>query len=1113
MQLTIKNLRKPVLFLVGALALYALLGFLILPAGLKAKLPGLIEQETGRKAAIEHIAFNPFSLELAVQGFTMQETDDRLFAGFDNFAANIAVLDSIRHWGLVVDQLRLDKPFFRIAKNQAGVFNFSELLPPETTPPQKDSETPFPFLIRQLNIAEGTCLWQNFYFKKPKQETCASINVSLSDLSTLGTTPASLHLDMTFASGAHLTWTGEAHLQPLQSKGSIKLDKLDLPKIWQIFLQGNAPFKIPNGVATFVTEYEFNDKDRVNHLTLSAAQLKLDHLKLAETEAAAFPDISADSISLSADYAIDYDGQTTRIAINQGQFASSAFSVSGSKNSPGIPDVSADSMTLSANYAIELDGQSTRIAINQGQFSASAISVAGTQNSPGIPAIKLKKIDLGADTRLSSDDQGLQFVVDKATIDLSHFALSEQNNKDKLIEIGHVAVKGIHADSAKQQLDIATVTTENAHIKAWLDAAGVINYKTLFSTPATPQPAGRPEAQAPWNLVIGKVAVKNYQVNFTDRTQAKPVAVDTTGLNVELENLSTRPGAKVPLKLSARVNGGGAIKLSGTGVLSPLAVNLAVDIDAIDLKTAQPYLEKYVRLELLDGDLSTQGQLSVEQEKGAEPALKYQGNAKIAQLLTRDNLQHKDFVKWDSLNLGKIAVDLQQQTFSLDDVVFEKPYIRIVIKKDSTTNIQDILIEQASSAKTAAQKPTAASGLKPEFSIGTIKVEQGRSDYADYSLILPFITQMDKLDGLLSGVSSKQNATAKLSLKGKVYDLASVDITGKYQINTGDSDVKLKFKNMPLPLMTPYMAEFAGYKIEKGQMSLDLGYTIDNGKLKAQNNLFIDQFTLGEKVENPRAVSLPLKLAVALLKDSNGKINLDLPISGSLNDPEFSISSLVFKALGNLISKVVRSPFQVIASLVDGGEDLSEISFSPGSADLDETEQDKLNELAKALQKRPALRLEIKGAAFEEQDWPAMRFDALKDQLKKMKVKALKAKGTKIRAEYTDLSEKDYKELLAQLFIEKFPLLAEYSFFGTPQLKNPEEGDFYEIARQKLEAIIEPETQRLKALALSRAANIAKYMTEQSQIASDRVFILAPEMNPERDKKGISVSLSLAVAS
>jgi len=311
-------------------------------------------------------------------------------------------------------------------------------------------------------------------------------------------------------------------------------------------------------------------------------------------------------------------------------------------------------------------------------------------------------------------------------------------------------------------------------------------------------------------------------------------------------------------------------------------------------------------------------------------------------------------------------------------------------------------------------------------------------------------------------------------------------------------------------LISPYMVQFAGYKVEKGKLTLDLKYTVANRKLTASNSIFIDQFELGERVDNPNAVSLPLELAVALLKDSSGKIKLDVPITGSLDDPKFSVGHIVADALMNVISKVVTSPFRALGSIIGSEKDLSAISFAAGNSSLDKQQQAKLDSLSKALNKRPILNLDIKGAAFEEQDWPVIREDALYDQLKKRRAAEInKSAEKKIRDEYVELSEDDYKRLLADMFIEKFPLLAEKSFLGTPQLMNPDAGDFYEIAKQKLFTVIKPEQDRLKHLAQDRARAIANYVVQKGGVPNNRVFILDTEIDPPRDNKEIFSKLSL----
>jgi hypothetical protein len=436
----------------------------------------------------------------------------------------------------------------------------------------------------------------------------------------------------------------------------------------------------------------------------------------------------------------------------------------------------------------------------------------------------------------------------------------------------------------------------------------------------------------------------------------------------------------------------------------------------------------------------------------------------------------------------------------------------VTIRKDKTVNFNDIVIRDKSKPPTGDKlvNKQQADDNKPYFKLGKIQVTQGSSDFSDLSLILPFAAQIKSLDGGASGVSSEKKSIMTVALDGNAYDLAPVNIKGKISPYLGEYHVDINFNGLPMPLVSPYMVQFAGYKVEKGKLTLGLKYNVVNGELTASNSIFIDQFELGDKVENPNAVSLPLKLAVALLKDADGKIKIDVPITGSLDDPKFSVGAIVTDALINVLSKVITSPFRALAALIGSEEDMSTIGFPAGNSYLTPPQQAKLDALAKALKDRPVLNLDIKGAAFVEQDWPIIREDALYELLKKRRADEInKNTDKKIRHEYVELSADDYKRLLADMFIEKFPLLAQKSFLGTPQLMNPKAGDFYEIAKQKLFTIIKPEQDRLKQLASARAQTVAKYIVQTVGIPVERVFILDTVIDPDRDNKEVVIALSL----
>ncbi|MDO9046930.1 MAG: DUF748 domain-containing protein [Methylobacter sp.] len=961
------------------LGIYAILGFYLLPMLVKSKLPTLIRQETGRKASVSTVRFDPFSLQLSLQEFVLQEPNGQLFVRFDGFFIDINAVQSIGQAALIIDKVLLNKPVVRITKDKDGAFNFKTLLRNNNEAKQDACLEPcrrggkmFPVNIVKLSIAEGKLDWEDAHFNSPEKETVYPINLVIENFTTHTGNPSNFGLTLELNTGGKLDWQGAIGLNPLSSSGHIKLENVKLPRIRALALQD------------FV-------------------QLDLQGYELFE-----------------ADYKADYVGNKFNVNVRQGKFELHDFQVSATAQ-------------------------------------------------------------------------------DKALVKMLRFA-----------------VHGIGFNLENHELMIESVSANDADFKAWLNTEGVFNYQSLLPMAKAEKSPVEPTEQTSWNININSIVLNNCGLTFEDQTLKKPATMTAKPIDFKLDNFSNKAGASLPFQLSLRLNETGSIKLDGNTVIEPLTAQIAVAVNGIGLEKFQAYVDKYARLDVIDGTLALDGKVLVANSAEDKLAVKFTGNSQIARLLTRDQLKNKDFVKWENLALNGIDVDFPANRYSAETLVLNKPYARVIIKKDKTVNFGDIMIADKSKPKVAVKvaKNKETEAQKPKFKLGKIQIIDGSSDFADLSLILPFAAPIKSLNGGASGISSEQKSIIKVDLKGNTYDLSPVDIKGEISPYLGDYHVTVNFIGMPMPLISPYMVQFAGYKVEKGKISLGLNYKVENKVLTASNSILIDQFELGEKVENPNAVSLPLELAVALMKDSDGKIKIDVPISGSLEDPQFSISHIIVDALMNSISKVITSPFRALASLIGSEADLSTISFTAGEATLIKSEISKLDALAKALTARPVLKLAIKGAAFQEQDWPAVSDDALYDQLKRIKAAEInKQGGRKIRAEHVVISDQDYRRLMEQLFAEKFPLMVEKSLLGRSRLvgsrADTTTDEFYAAAKQKLSAIIKPEQQRLEGLAAERARAIAGYLVQQGGIANERIFILNTAIDPKREGNGIVSMLSI----
>ena len=609
-------------------------------------------------------------------------------------------------------------------------------------------------------------------------------------------------------------------------------------------------------------------------------------------------------------------------------------------------------------------------------------------------------------------------------------------------------------------------------------------------------------------LIIGSLnwQAQTLNLNSTDPINGNSV-FEIQNLHTEVSHFNNQTQA-----FSWHIDGQwfeqGRFELQGETLSQIWSSQIHSHLQNLKLKPLQPLLKSLCRLELVDGELSLDGDWQLSMAEITQ--LRFQGDASLSHLITRDDQKHKDFLKWAHLAIQHIDFDPDHQILRLNKVLFEQPYLRVTINKDGSSNFADLKPKQtlqaaAVSRSTSVDKPLA-------IEIDQIQFNAGETDFSDNSLLLPFTTHIKQLNGELKDLTSNQNQPAKLKLQGRVFDSALVKITGQHTFKNGDADIQLNFTHMPLPLITPYMAEFSGYSIEKGQMALDLRYRIHEGELDAQNKLFIDQLALGEHVNNPNARSLPIKLAIALLKDNSGKINLNFPISGSLDDPHFNFETFIADAAGNLISKIAASPFSMFGNLLDSRKDYSVVSFHPGSSELSTEQQQKLTELAKALQSKPQLSIDVKGLAYQDQDWPVIRFDSIYEILKKMKSGELRDQGQQIRHEYIQLNDAEYQRLLIKFFKEVYPDELSYSILGKPKVKSQPDAEFFSLAKQKLELAMPPEQARLNNLAIARANSIAKFLIEETKIDRDRIFILATEVR-QLETPEINAILTLSTGS
>lgn len=1109
----IEKSRKPLLIAVVILLIYALIGFVVLPKVLQSKLPELIKTETGREASLERVEFNPFTLELSLQGFAMQEQDLQTFVSFSELFANVQFWSSLRQLALVLDVAKLTGPYVRLELLKGQQYNFSDLSsnePAEQAEESNDSGAMFPIIFNKINLVQGKFELVNSLGDEFAATLIQNINIQLVQFSTLPNEDADLGFSMVFDGGGRLDWNGEFGINPVFSKGRIMLDGLDYPNLWQLFLQDLVPFEWVNGSQLIAFNYILSYPQDQLSLKISEGRLVTKELEFItrkdKKEFLKVADLSVEGIT--------FDLNEQRLEIEKIESKDNVLQLwheqSGQLNFQTVFTVSGGEL----DAEVEKQEQSTASQpwhINIQEIGVNAAIHYTDSRHKDTVLLDIAAVNLGVKNTHLTLDESFQIIANQGSFNLQGLVLQTDAHAE-LVKIPTLQVSDVAFNLQDKNIKIKSLNSRDAVIKSWLQKNGDFNYQTLFTSEASDQPpqVAEEKAEASWVFELDALTIENYALQFKDHTTATPVSLNLSEFNFSLTDYNNHPGSRIPLTFSTRFNQGGKIKLSGHSVLEPFKAELDVAINKIGVDSFEPYINQSARLDIIGGDFNTNGKLAISQAKHKELELNYRGNISIKGLHTRDQILNQDFLKWRDLKLSGFDFNLQPGRLKIKSILLDQPYARVTIKKDKTTNIQDVIVAADKAGKSSQVKQQAAPSSFA-YTIDKFNITQGESDFSDYSLILPFVVKLNALTGDVSRISSNQKTKTKVDLKGRVFDLSPVEVQGEMDAKLDEADITMHFKSFPLPFISPYMVEFSGDKIEKGKMSLDLRYQVSNKELTATNNLVIDQFELGEKIDNPDATDLPLALAAVLLRDKNGRITINMPISGKTDDPEFSVTRIVLDAFVNLLVKIAASPFTAIGSFLDSDADFSVVTFDAGKVGINAEQGEKLQDLASALTQKPELGLEIKGMAYINQDWPAMNETALRDKIKQMKASALKKAGKTKRAEYIELSEDEYKSLLADLFIQTFPELAKRSILGNPKLIYPEMGDFYIVASNMLKGMIKPNNNKLAILAMTRAKNIARYMIKKGQIAQTRIFILDGKVQEKADNKVLDTYLSLKV--
>ena len=1063
--------KKFVLWGAGIITAYTVLGFLIIPFTMKLVAIKKLSETLHRPVSIESVKLNPYALSLTINKLNIQEPKEPSdFLSFTMLYVNLSGA-SVFKLAPVVEECKLDGFHVRVVRIKDTFFNFSDIITP-AQPGTKPAQPPaaaaplLKFSLNNIQITNGRAEIQDQV--TGKTHTIQNLNLAIPFVSNIGT-DVQIFVQPHFATifnktPIELNGQTKPFADSLETTLSFSLKGIDLAYYFA-YVPVRTNLKLTSGsldIAANVTFTRFKDKPPESHVTGDVA----------------VKDLSITDIA---------NNPVLKFGLLQTKIAPSSF------------------LTGKVHLAkVLLQGPEIGITRGKdGNVNIYNLVPAEEQASPAPPAATAKQNPF----TLQVDD----FSLKDARVFITDFFKASggaASAPTELVKLPALSINGVSVDTAKQEAVVENISAEQCAVAVKRAAAGDLNVQAIAPPPAA-------NTGPPWTATVNKLTLKKFAFKGEHLTAVEDSNVFIDEITLDARDFSTKPGTKGNLDFSCRVNNAGTISVKGACGIAPVAAELKLDVKEINLAGFQPFLAGFMNARLAGGSFSTSGSLNLAQDKN-KLATKFAGSSAIANFALTEKDKAADLLKWKQLKVSGIDAGTAPLSISIKAITLEKLFSKIIINPDKTINLALVIKSELAAAAQTTQPaavqqppPPAAKPAEPlPLAIGLITLKGGKIIFNDRSVSPVHTSSLTDINGTIRDIAPKQGKKAAVALNTRINNSAPLKVTGTLDpFKDGLSlDLKVLLQDMDLSPFTPYSGKYAGYTIQKGKLSLELHYTIEDKKLVSTNDVFIDQFDFGETVKSPDAINLPVKLGVSLLKDSSGKIKLNLPVTGRLDDPQFSIFGIILKVLKNILIKAATSPFSLLGSMVGSKEDLSCVIFDPGSARLSDAEKSKLNALAKALADRPNLSMEISGFVDTDADRQGLVDAEFRKQLlaKKPQKKAAKEE-TAAAEEPAEIAPEEFEKLLKKAY-------------SSAKFEKPKNAIGFSkgLPAAEMEALIKKNItitdEDLHALAKERAEAVKDFLAGPGKVAAGRLFMVKPPgLAPEKKEnvKNSRVDLKL----
>ncbi|WP_294962169.1 DUF748 domain-containing protein [Sulfurimonas sp.] len=720
--------------------------------------------------------------------------------------------------------------------------------------------------------------------------------------------------------------------------------------------------------------------------------------------------------------------------------------------------------------------------------------------------LKLKRATLGFDANVSVlvVEEATQIRVSDANINLTKMAMNKRSTGERLVDFENFAVNNLSLDTKDKAVDIQKTTLKNLNVRAGLYKDGTLNIDNLIvakkskinKIDADKKTKGEPE----YRVKLKHFALQTAKVSFDDKSLKPALKTKLDRINFNAYNIDSQEKTWLDYSLSVRLNSKGYAKAKGKLRHTPLKQKGTFDLQKISLREFSPYIEKNLYVKLTDGyvDLKTK----IEYAKSSKVAdLKVKGQLDVSEFFLNDSKNDSTLLSFNNMTLKSFDYEMSPDRAFVNELDINGFYVNAIIDENKTMNFASL------SKKTNVSKSEDANATKFPFKIMKLNVASGSAKFADFSLPLDFKTDIHDLNGVVYSISSQSGEVSYVDIVGEVDEYGSTKLIGSVDSSNPKiyTDLDFNFRNIDLNSLSGYSASFAGYKIESGKLFLDLGYEIFDSEMSGKNSIIVKSIELGDEIEDENSSSLPLGFAIALLEDGDGVIDINMPVEGNVDAPDFKYGALVWKTFGNLIIKAVASPFKFLGSMMGfDGEELEFVEFEPGLMTILPPEKEKLDNISKLMLKRPKISLNIVGQYDEIQD----RFIIQQQKLVKIVMEKSGAKNKKEQqnAMNVDLLEDIYEELAPKKKVSDIKKVLGKTYKGELLDRAYQKALVDETRKMQDVTLLE-----LKTLATNRAKLLKEYLVKQKGIADNRINLFTVQNVQEEKQSWVKSKLEIDI--